>query len=115
MSKTTLGVSSALGIQNASKFEGGDTFLAKLQEIDRDNRKSDTKNCGIVSRANEFPNNTSLDNRCINDSDLRHKIKARALGGGPKAVEYYGPVKLCGLVNGPLLARLKDKPKLQFV
>ena len=34
VSKTTLGVSSVLGMQNAGKFEGGDPFLAKLLEID---------------------------------------------------------------------------------
>ena len=81
MSKATLGVSSALGIQNAGKFKGGDPFLAKLQKIGRDIRKFDTKNCWIVSRADEFPNNTSLDARCINDNDLHHEIKAGALGG----------------------------------
>ena len=115
MSKATLGVSSTLGIQNAGKFEGGDPFLAKLQKIDRDIRKFDTKNCRIVSRADEFPNNTSLDARCINDNDLHHEIKAGALGGGPKSMECSGPVKLCGLVNGPSSVRLKDKPGLQFV
>ena len=111
----TLDVSSALGMQNVGKFEGGDPFLAKLQEIDQDIKKFDTENYGVVWGANEFPNNTSLDAQCINDNDLRHDIKAGALGGGPKSMKCSGPVKLCGLVNGPSSVGLNDKLGLQFV
>lgn len=62
-----------------------------------------------------FPNNTSLDALCVNDSDLHHNIKAGALSGGPTSVVCSRPVKLCGLVNRPSSAGLKDKPGLQSV
>ena len=104
----SLGETSGSDMQNMGQFEGGDPFLAKLQEIDRDIGKFDGKNRGIASGGGELSINIPVTDQSNNASVFCHEVKAGETGGAFKLVDWSRPGSIAGKVNGPPSARPKS-------